>query len=596
MKDTKCELEELSVEKILQWLAGVTLSANMIGRFQEYLLTVLEVSSCYNRVFRDEKIPLTTTFVPVGLRNISRNVLENVGSESVNAQLLANKSLICGNMGSGKSTLLHYFILKNINELSGVPIFIELRYDQNLDNIKEYISVTLKELGFSDLKEVFLDLYAQQKLYLICDGIDNCNPNVISHILEEVKSIQVPYLLTSTISYRDELFKEIECVLDVFEIQEFKYEDAVSLVKNYDRVFNLNCLGWLSNIISVYSDVVKPLFESPFLVSCIYWSSIVGQKLSNSELDLMKNDPRLHPLQNMNINIGKLKNRLLKKNIKSDPSHVRISNHMEFDLKKKHFHPSPKDLVIEPFSGGLGDHLMYSHLPRVAKEYGRYERVLISDQAPCRSKEAKYLIWELNPYVDGYCIEESNNFHVEDIRNAQRNPVSQGKKAAVMYEAINNSSASSNVLDNLMLKLGIDDNVRGHEPEIYYQPLEIDPVGRSRVYDPYYVSNPRIDIQNQWLVEEFFKKNRIELDFQMRFSNDNGHNYQQVFVRNFISYLSTLSLRDFCDVLFSANEIYCLTTGTASLSSALNKKATVLIGEKKLVWHHSKINQYVHLV
>jgi hypothetical protein len=60
-----------------------------------------------------------------------------------------------------------------------------------------------------------------------------------------------------------------------------------------------------------------------------------------------------------------------------------------------------ESLVIHVKYGGLGDHLFYSHLPRIAKETGAYDdRVLVSNYSEYRHPEYKELIWDLNPFVD----------------------------------------------------------------------------------------------------------------------------------------------------------------------------------------------------
>ncbi|HAN17189.1 MAG: hypothetical protein A2X13_06060 [Bacteroidetes bacterium GWC2_33_15] len=577
-------------------LSGFNITEKELDSLKRYLQTVYENSLYYNNVFFDEKIHLTKTYIPVQLKNLSLKDDNYISSKDFIEQVFNKKTFVFGKMGCGKSTLMHYLILLKLEEIKQIPIFIKFRYNEEINSIKEYLKFVLENDGFSDLVEIFTQLYTQQKLYFIFDSIDTCHSGVLTSIINEINTIQSPFILTSTLNNTDQTFQNLILDFEMFEIQDIKIDDAIQLIKNYDKVFNSNCLDWLKNVIRDYTEIVSPLFNNPFMVSCIYRLSILGNKLKDTELDLMKNDPRLHPLQNMNINLGKLRNRVFQVPIKIQDNHKIISNYKDFAFTKKLMKSSGRDLIIEPFSGGLGDHLLYSHLPRIAKESGKYDRVLISQNSPCRSEEAKYLIWELNPYVDGYCFEESNSFYIEDIENSKRNPISQGKKAAVMFEAINNSVEDCNVLDNLMLKLGIDDNIRKHEPEIYYKPKQIEFLQGCNVYDPYYVSNPRIELHNQWLVEEFFKTNSIKLNYQMKFNNDNGYNFQKIMVRNFSNYLTTLSLRDFCDVLFSALHLYCLTTGTASLSAALNKKAIVLIGKEKLVWHHSTINQYVHIV
>ena len=64
-----------------------------------------------------------------------------------------------------------------------------------------------------------------------------------------------------------------------------------------------------------------------------------------------------------------------------------------------------KSLIIEIKYSGLGDHLFHSHIPRIAKESKIYDKVFISEKSIFGHSDYKKLIWELNPYVDGFTDE-----------------------------------------------------------------------------------------------------------------------------------------------------------------------------------------------
>lgn len=61
-----------------------------------------------------------------------------------------------------------------------------------------------------------------------------------------------------------------------------------------------------------------------------------------------------------------------------------------------------KKLIIEITYSGLGDHLFHSHIPRIAKIYGGFDEVFISNYSKFGHIDYKKIIWELNPYVDGF--------------------------------------------------------------------------------------------------------------------------------------------------------------------------------------------------
>ena len=111
-------------------------------------------------------------------------------------------------------------------------------------------------------------------------------------------------------------------------------------------------------------------------------------------------------------------------------------------------------LIIEIPYGGLGDHLFHSHIPRIAKETGRYDKIYISEFSIYRSLENKKIIWELNPFVDGFIEKHGKKIDIEDI--CKKND--------------NNRKITSNLLDEIMFEFGLDNGIRYNEPEIYYKP------------------------------------------------------------------------------------------------------------------------------
>jgi ADP-heptose:LPS heptosyltransferase len=60
--------------------------------------------------------------------------------------------------------------------------------------------------------------------------------------------------------------------------------------------------------------------------------------------------------------------------------------------------------------------------------------------------------------------------------------------------------------------------------------------------------------------------------------------------------VSTPDLFTFCDLLYSAKAIYCLSTGTGTLAAALQKPVTVLYGNGlQKVYRHSGIHRYINV-
>lgn len=228
---------------------------------------------------------------------------------------------------------------------------------------------------------------------------------------------------------------------------------------------------------------------------------------------------------------------------------------------------------------GLGDALFFSHIPRLAKQSGKFKRVFIYDGIALRNDGTKELIWELNPYVDGFTSEF-------------------GRAPYTLSLALD--LRDMNLLDFIMLGFGLDDGTRWHEPEIYYQP-KFRPEFHKNIFDPNWFSN--VGELSVDMIKSYFADKK--LDAVMKARNDKAlWDY-----KSDIDVLETPTLQDFCDLIYSSKRLYCLTTGTASLVAALKKPCTVLYGKNigaghelarlpknvGSLYHHSALHSYILL-
>ena len=59
-------------------------------------------------------------------------------------------------------------------------------------------------------------------------------------------------------------------------------------------------------------------------------------------------------------------------------------------------------------------------------------------------------------------------------------------------------------------------------------------------------------------------------------------------------FIETPTLQDFCDLIYSSKELFCLTSGTATLAAAIGKPAIVFYGANQgKGFRHSKMHQYI---
>lgn len=221
-------------------------------------------------------------------------------------------------------------------------------------------------------------------------------------------------------------------------------------------------------------------------------------------------------------------------------------------------------LVIEVPYGGLGDHLFFSHIPRIAKITGKYNSVYISTLSPIRQVEHLAVIWKLNPFVDGFTALPGRIFKSSQLTDG-------------------------NILDEIMLFYGVDDGVRYHEPELFYKPKINQLYADKILFDPNFVTKLN-GIQEINEISRYFKKKGIKVDQQF-LPRGNCNPLQGV-----ESYIEDESFEEFCDIISSADHIYCYATGTAVLAAALGKSANVFFHDnidQKFIF--SGRNNYINL-
>ena len=221
------------------------------------------------------------------------------------------------------------------------------------------------------------------------------------------------------------------------------------------------------------------------------------------------------------------------------------------------------ELVIEIKHGGLGDHLFHSHIPRLAKETGKYKKVFFSTHSKFRSPEIVDLIWRSNPYIDGFVDKKGINLVIKHSKNTKEN-----------------------MLDIVMKSYGLDDGKTFHEPEIFL-PIKKNPKYRDVViYDPNYVSFVgAVNIKN---IINFFKRH-------------SSLNIKQMMLRTYsyplpssIETIQASSLLEYCEIIVSCKDFYCLTSGSATLAAALLKPSTVFYGVgQSSIFHHSPQHNYI---
>ena len=215
-------------------------------------------------------------------------------------------------------------------------------------------------------------------------------------------------------------------------------------------------------------------------------------------------------------------------------------------------------LIIQIKYGGLGDHLFFSHIPRIAKESG-VKRVFISNASDYRDREYKTIIWAHNPYVDGFTNESGMDF----------------KK---LEEKVLSFHGNMNLLDRNMLALGLDDGKRWHEPELYLKKYQTNmAIKGMSLYDGNFISGPGA-----------IQSIPPMTDFQME--------KRGTWFGNGSTSIRSKTIYEYIDMILSCSRFSCVTSGQATLAAALGVKATCYYGEgQSKIFHHSKLHRYIKI-
>lgn len=227
-----------------------------------------------------------------------------------------------------------------------------------------------------------------------------------------------------------------------------------------------------------------------------------------------------------------------------------------------------KELVIELPKGydGLGDHLVFSHIPRIAKETGKYEKVYVSNHMKYGRPEYKDLVWGLNPWIDGFTDEKGTFVHTIQFNRVL-------EKWIDLCEGIN-------LMDSIMLLHGLDNDVRDHVPECYYKP--------EKRKDLEWLSDKTLlDVGSRTISTEFFDTNTFLGMLREQGCSPDFYIVAQGLTNSLrVDSNQTITpkdIYDWCDIMASCKEYVCFNSGGYWLSGALGIKGThVWIREKNL--------------
>jgi len=273
-------------------------------------------------------------------------------------------------------------------------------------------------------------------------------------------------------------------------------------------------------------------------------------------IDICMRQSRFNDSEELLASLLKHGNPALYDTKKADHNHLysRFFNNAGLEFAKAKTIQRTDTLVIQLPSGydGLGDNLVFSHIPRIAKESGRFKTVLVSNRNKYKGEGYAELVWETNPYVDGFTDEPGTYSSVQMNR---------------VMDKWNNVQPSLNLMDSIMILHDLDDGIRGHIPECYYKPNAIEDLKDSVVID---AGSKTIDLAliDPEKFRMMLERNGVFPDYMI----STGASSKSIDLPG-IKEISPSSIREWADVMYSAKQYVCFNSGGYWLSASLGVRA-----------------------
>lgn len=217
-----------------------------------------------------------------------------------------------------------------------------------------------------------------------------------------------------------------------------------------------------------------------------------------------------------------------------------------------------KTYVFEVEYGGLGDHLFYSPLPRLLKEHGLADKVYLSARSKVRNIQTIELVWKTNPYLDGLIDEVPSNVY---------------RQQATVNKVINLEMAKHGIVINSEIY-----------PELFSIPTKNEYLSEKAFLDLNYISYVGAITPLDEIVIVLKNPSLVVIN-------------PKAYLHPFLSSkpIFTASLNDYAQIIYSASEFRCLTSGGATLACALKKGAIAYYGHGQNTIHHHSLNENVQV-
>lgn len=211
-------------------------------------------------LFSEELHPFYNIYFPLSLKKGTTEIPINDNFE----YLFENSNCITllGHAGCGKSMILRHMFLQSCNNMTKIPIVIELRKLKDFDGgFKDYVSEKVFNFKLSQNEDIFKSMLQKGDFFFLLDGFDEIALNIKDRTCVEITDFidlfpQNRYLLTSRPGAGAEN-------LERFDNYRVKSLSNPQKIKFVDKQF-MNCDDDTKELAPKIIDVIKNSDNSPY--------------------------------------------------------------------------------------------------------------------------------------------------------------------------------------------------------------------------------------------------------------------------------------------------------------------------------------------
>lgn len=270
-------MEKLVIPKIQKLAQNVVLDykLNLVpieNHFREYLeRTYIKLSVANTIALKNRQKELKKIYEPLTISTTEKN-RDRTKITSYPKQLIRkyHNILVTDTAGMGKSTLMKRIFLDVIDNLEGIPLFIELRRLSQRKTILQEIQEQLNAINKEFDKQLLVELLANGGFIIILDGFDEIALDERSYVSKDIQSFidkthQNIFFMTSRPEGALASFNSFQG----FSIHSLSKKEAYDLLKRYDEdgTTSRSLIGKLKQ--KDFSSI-NDFLTNPFLTSLLF--------------------------------------------------------------------------------------------------------------------------------------------------------------------------------------------------------------------------------------------------------------------------------------------------------------------------------------